>query len=141
MSNYILNGIMGFCVGDALGVPVCYFERAKLRNDPVIDMRAYGSHDQPAGTWSDNVSLTLCLMDSLTEGLDYKETMGNFLKWLDEADYTPHGKTFVERNSIKNAIKRFSDGITPLECGGKSENDNGNGSLMRILPILFYLRS
>ena len=34
---------------------------------------------------------------------------------------------------------RFRNGTAPLECGGTSEDDNGNGSLMRILPMAFYL--
>ena len=32
----------------------------------------------------------------------------------------------------------FIGGTSPLEYGGSSEYDNGNGSLMRILPLAFY---
>jgi len=35
---------------------------------------------------------------------------------------------------------RFGNGMDPLLCGGKEEGDNGNGSLMRILPLVFHLR-
>ena len=56
MSNHVLDGIMGLCVADALGVPVEFNSRERLKVDPVTDMRAYGSHNQPSGTWSDDTS-------------------------------------------------------------------------------------
>ena len=70
MRNRILDGVMGLCVADALGVPVEFNSREKLKANPVTDMRAYGTHNQPSGTWSDDTSMTLCLLDSLSEGLD-----------------------------------------------------------------------
>ena len=33
--------------------------------DPVTGMRAFGTHHQPAGTWSDDASLTFCLAETL----------------------------------------------------------------------------
>lgn len=51
---------MGLCVADALGVPVEFNSREKLKANPVTDMRAYGTHNQPYGTWSDDTSMTLC---------------------------------------------------------------------------------
>lgn len=141
MANHVLAGIMGLCVADALGVPVEFMDRETLKRNPVTGMRSYGTYHQPAGTWSDDTSMTLCLVESLTKGLDYHDIMTNFLRWLDEAAYTPHGEVFDVGNTTREALRRFSQGIPPLECGGTTERDNGNGSLMRILPIVFYLRS
>ncbi len=31
-------------------------------------------------------------------------------------------------------------GENPIECGGNTEMDNGNGSLMRVLPLAYYLK-
>ncbi|MGB4381424.1 MAG: ADP-ribosylglycohydrolase family protein, partial [Bacillota bacterium] len=73
MSNHVLSGVMGLCVGDALGVPVEFMDRDALRRNPVTGMRAYGTYNQPAGTWSDDTSMTLCLVDSLIKGLDYED--------------------------------------------------------------------
>ncbi|MRH41341.1 ADP-ribosylglycohydrolase [Aquibacillus halophilus] len=140
MRSTIVNGIMGLCVADALGVPVEFIDRESLQRNPVVDMRSYGTYNQPAGTWSDDTSMTLCLLDSLSNGLDYEDIMINFHKWLNEGAYTPHGEVFDIGISTKKALERFSKGIPPLECGGMTENDNGNGSLMRILPIVFYLQ-
>jgi len=141
MGNNIIDGIMGLCVADALGVPVEFVDRKTLRNEPVVDMRSYGTHNQPRGTWSDDTSMTLCLLDSLSSGLDYDDIMKKFLEWISQGAYTPHGEVFDVGISTRKALKRFLDGTLPLECGGITEQDNGNGSLMRILPILFYLQS
>ena len=141
MLNQISSAVMGLCVGDSLGVPVEFMNREELVKDPVIDMRSYGTYNQPAGTWSDDTSLTLCLLDSLAKGLDYNDIMQNFMKWYKDGDYTPFGQAFDIGVGTRNALRRFEAGTSPLECGGKREYDNGNGSLMRILPITFYLQS
>lgn len=141
MENRVLDGVMGLCVGDALGVPVEFIGRETLKRDPVVDMRSYGTYNQPAGTWSDDTSMTLCLVDSLAGGLDYNDIMTKFLAWYSENEYTPFGETFDVGNATRAAIIRFTEGRPALECGGTSEYDNGNGSLMRILPIVFYLQS
>ncbi|HEY8362311.1 MAG TPA: ADP-ribosylglycohydrolase family protein [Tissierellaceae bacterium] len=141
MSNIILDGIMGLAVGDALGVPVEFESRDALRENPVVGMRGYGTHNQPAGTWSDDTSLTLCLVDSLCIGLNYYHIMNNFIKWLDHGEFTPHGKAFGIGNTTNEALIRFKNGVPPLLCGGKDEHNNGNGSLMRILPILYFINS
>ena len=141
MENNVLNGIMGACVGDALGVPVEFENRATLKENLVIGMRSNGTYDQKAGTWSDDTSMTLCLIDSLSNGLDYSDIMTNFIKWINTGDYTPYGEVFDVGNATRKALMRFAGGIAALDCGGLGDNDNGNGSLMRILPILFYLQS
>lgn len=56
----VWDGMLGLCMGDALGVPVEFQSRAELDGEPVTDMRGYGSHSVPAGTWSDDTSMALC---------------------------------------------------------------------------------
>ncbi len=141
MRNYVLDGIMGLCVADALGVPVEFMERRSLKRNPVVNMREYGTYNQPKGTWSDDTSMTLCLLDSLSNGLDYDNIMTKFLDWFKKGEYTPYGQAFDIGNGTRRALMRFEEGTPALECGGKSDHENGNGSLMRILPIVFYLRS
>jgi ADP-ribosylglycohydrolase len=137
----ITGGIYGLCVGDALGVPVEFAARDELEKDPVTDMRGYGTYNMPPGTWSDDTSLTLCLLESLAQGLDYADIMQRFYSWLFESAYTPHGHTFDCGKTTMEAIYRFARGTEPVLCGGAAETDNGNGSLMRILPLAFYLVS
>lgn len=141
MKEKILGAIMGLCVGDALGVPVEFIGRESLRQYPVTGMRGHGVHDQPPGTWSDDSSMTLCLLDSLARGLNYTDIMQRFVSWMFEAQYTPYGEVFDIGGTTKKALFRFGRGTEALLCGGKSEYDNGNGALMRILPLIFYLHS
>jgi ADP-ribosyl-[dinitrogen reductase] hydrolase len=140
LSNNILSGIMGLVVGDALGVPVEFQDRETLRLNPVNDMMGYGTYNQAPGTWSDDSSMTLALLDSLKNGLDYEDIMDKFLAWYEEGAYTPHGQMFDIGIATSQALRRYREGYNALEAGGQDEYDNGNGSLMRILPILFYLQ-
>ena len=141
LKDQILGGILGLAVADALGVPVEFNDRETLRRNPVTDMKGYGTYNQPPGTWSDDTSLTLCLMDSLTHGLDYADIMQRFMSWKDKGKYTAHDEVFDIGIATRQALQRFSKGTAPLECGRTSEQDNGNGSLMRILPLAFHLHT
>lgn len=141
MKHKVHDAIMGLCIADALGVPVEFTDRESLKANPVVGMRGYGTYNQPPGTWSDDTSLTLCLLDSLATGLDYKDIMEKFKAWYTQGEYTPHGKVFDIGNATRQAIQRFIQGAEPLDCGGRDDRDNGNGSLMRILPLVFYLRA
>ena len=141
MSNKILDGIMGVCIGDSLGVPVEFVSREELRIAPVKEMRAGGTYNLPAGSWSDDSSMTLALLDSLKNGIDYKDIMQKFADWFEKGEYTPYGECFDIGIGTRKAIFRYWEGVEPLKCGGDKEYDNGNGSLMRILPIVFYFSS
>ena len=66
--NMIVSSIFGLAVGDALGVPVEFVKREKLTKNPIKTMIGYGTHNQEPGTWSDDTSLTLALMDGLKSG-------------------------------------------------------------------------
>lgn len=136
--EYILAGITGFVVGDALGVPVEFKKRKELKEIPVTDMEEFGTYNQPAGTWSDDSSMTLCTLDSLCNGLDYEDIMDKFSEWLLYGDYTPYKEVFDVGTSTSRAIMNYGRKLSPIQCGGKTEYDNGNGSLMRMLPIAFY---
>ena len=82
----ILGGLWGSLVGDALGVPVEFQNRDTRRLDPVVGMRAFGIHNQPAGTWSDDGALLLCSVESLNEkGLDTNDMGLRFLAWYDQS--------------------------------------------------------
>lgn len=131
--------ILGVAVGDALGVPVEFKKRGTFY---VTDMQGYGTHNQPAGTWSDDTSLTLALADNLLAGGDSPDlecVAWGFTEWYDKAAYTPHGKVFDVGNATAEAIKRLKKGVAPEKAGGTGERDNGNGSLMRIAPLTFYM--
>jgi ADP-ribosyl-[dinitrogen reductase] hydrolase len=132
-----LSGLMGLCIGDALGVPVEFTSRAERVKSPVTKMLGYGTWNQPPGTWSDDSSLTFCLAESLCRGYSLDAIANSFWRWYKEAYWTPRGELFDIGNTTHAAIMRLKQGILPREAGGKIENTNGNGSLMRILPMAY----
>ena len=141
MSNIWKDGMLGLIVGDALGVPVEFMSRTELMKNPVTGMREYGTHHQPRGTWSDDSSMALAELDSIrTVGtIDYTDMMERFSRWCMHGEYTPFGEVFDIGTATSRALMNYAKGIAPLESGGKAEWDNGNGSLMRILPVCLYL--
>jgi ADP-ribosyl-[dinitrogen reductase] hydrolase len=141
MDNKIKSGLFGLAIGDALGVPVEFESRAFLKENPVTEMRGFGTHNQPIGTWSDDSSLTFCLVESLCKDFDLSDIARNFVKWYSRELWTPHGEVFDIGIATRNAIHNIGKGHEPELCGGFEEKDNGNGSLMRILPLVFYLES
>lgn len=136
----VFSGLYGLFVGDAVGVPAEFQSRAMLKRNPVTDMANGGVHGQSAGTWSDDSSMALCLLVSLLERgvLDATDMMERFTRWLD-GDYTPHGECFDCGHTCVKAISKFQHGTPAAECGGTGINSNGNGSLMRILPLVYPL--
>ena len=130
-----LGGLWGSIIGDALGVPVEFKSRAEIAQAPVTDMRGYGTHRQPAGTWSDDSSLLLCTAESLLNGFDMQDLGHRFVRWLDEGYWTPWNDVFDVGIATRDAIQRIAQGRAPEQAGSSSEQSNGNGSLMRILPV------
>jgi len=139
--NKVLDALIGMAVGDALGVPVEFLSRDFLKTSPVVEMTGYGTHNQPAGTWSDDSSLAFCMAESLCEGYDLAKIAKNFVRWYQENHWTPHGKVFDIGVATSKALRQVRDGVNPLVAGGATEYDNGNGSLMRILPLVFYIQN
>lgn len=136
----IKAALFGMAVGDALGVPVEFKSREALRMSPVKDLTGHGSWDQPPGTWSDDSSLAFCLTESLIDGYDLKKIAGSFIQWYEKGYWGAHHKVFDVGGATRFAIERLMNGASPAVSGGMMEEDNGNGSLMRILPLLFYIR-
>ncbi len=135
----VKDGICGFVVGDALGVPVEFYSRKELEENPVVDMEGYGTYNQPKGTWSDDSSMTIATMYSILNKkcIDYADIMDEFCKWAFEGKHTPHGERFDIGNTTSRGLDRYRKGEEPLKSGGTSTHDNGNGSLMRILPLAY----
>ena len=96
--DMVRSGIYGLAVGDAAGVPAEFKSRLRLSWHPVRGMTGGGYHGQQAGTWSDDTSMTLCLMDSIShmDGIDLTDIMECFMKWLNEGEYTPWGEASPE---------------------------------------------
>ena len=139
--------IIGHAIGDALGVPVEFKSREKLEENPVVGMSGYGTHNVPAGTWSDDTSMTLCLLESLGRlgTVDYDDIMKIFVDWMKRGEFTATYTVFDIGIATRHALMSYEPDsklvpkTAPLLCGGAKERDNGNGSLMRIAPMALYL--
>jgi ADP-ribosylglycohydrolase len=124
-----------------LGVPVEFTSRNELAKSPVTKMLGYGKWNQPPGTWSDDSSLTFCLAESLCRGYSLDAIANSFWRWYKHAYWTPRGEIFGIGESTHAVIMRLKQGISPLQVGGISEMSNGNGSLMRILPMAYCYKT
>jgi ADP-ribosylglycohydrolase len=135
--DQILGGLWGSLVGDALGVPVEFIDRATVQLNPVNSMREFGTHNQPRGTWSDDGAMILCTADSLLNHEFSMADMGErFVRWMNDGLWTANGDVFDVGATTSAALRRMVKGILADQAGGQSEDNNGNGSLMRILPVV-----
>ncbi|AIK40050.1 ADP-ribosylglycohydrolase family protein [Bacillus pseudomycoides] len=134
----VLPTLYGGILGDLMGVPVEFKQRGSFH---IQDIVGYGTYNQPPGTWSDDTSLTLCLIENIMEEGTTESLLEKFVQYQDEGYYTPFGKMFDIGNATAEAIRRFKEGTSPDKCGGDSEYDNGNGAIMRISPLVFLLHN
>jgi ADP-ribosylglycohydrolase len=140
--------LLGVAVGDALGVPVEFNSRQTIAHNPITDMIGFGSYNLPAGTWSDDSSLTFCLAEAITnKGYDLPMMASNFCRWKENGWWTARNQVFdigittsKSITRLHNILKTSNDfkEFGELKFSG-DEYDNGNGSLMRISPLLFYI--
>lgn len=127
MAN-IRDCVYGQAVGDALGVP---FEFRGRDTFECTGMVGFGTHGQPAGTWSDDTSMTLAICDSYRElgRIDTDDIRTRFLAWYRDGAYTCDGLFDIGNATAQALIAGH---------GLSSERDNGNGSLMRTVPLAFF---
>ena len=139
--NIWLDGIMGIIIGDALGCPVQFMERDELKERGLVtEMEGHGTYDMPVGTWTDDGSMTIATLDSINAlgKIDLEDIMTSFVDWYEDGEYTPFGEPFDIGNTCSFAIEAYEKDHDLLTCGRTSDRSNGNGSLMRIIPVCLY---
>lgn len=150
LSTLTCSALIGQAVGDAFGVPVEFLSRAEVRALGIRDMVGCDTPDHPntkwaaiipAGSWSDDTSMTLASMASFANcggRFDPRDQMTQFVNWWENKQYCCLNMPFGLGGSVAKALDRFVRGGDPSECGGREFNTNGNGALMRILPFSLY---
>jgi ADP-ribosyl-[dinitrogen reductase] hydrolase len=128
-------GVWGFIVGDALGVPFEFKTREDMYKSPATGMTGGGMHDQPPGTWSDDTSMMLCVMENGHDGGGTYGLADLFLRWAYEGYQTPHGEVFDIGVTTRIALEKYKK--DKKISGLNDERSAGNGSLMRCLPYAF----
>lgn len=141
--NIWLDGMMGVVVGDALGCPVQFLSRDRIKNRPqgaVVGMEAGGAYNMPEGTWTDDSSMAIATMAGIIEKgeADPDDIMARFVKWELKGAYTPFGEAFDQGGTCTSAIYNYIEKRDINTCGSTGEYANGNGALMRIMPVCLY---
>lgn len=136
MSN-IRDAVWGFIVGDALGVPYEFTERAIMKRYPAADMVGYGTYDQPSGTWSDDSSLMMLVLENIINKGTSKDLAALFIRWYKEGYMTAHGNVFDIGDTTKKAFENLIRDKKPLFSAEHKNCAAGNGTLMRCLPYAF----
>ena len=136
MKERLFATLYGGIVGDLMGVPVEFKKRGTFH---VEDVMGYGTYNQPPGTWSDDTSLTLCLVENIIEKGDTRSLMDKFVRYMEQGYLTPFGEMFDIGITTAEAVSSYKKGVVPEQCGKTGEFDNGNGTLMRIAPLVFVL--
>jgi len=145
LSDRLAGGLIGLLVGDALGVPYEFHPPERLPplaeiefTPPAAFRRAH--HGTPPGAWSDDGAQALALLASLLDcgRLDLDDFSGRLLAWADHGVYAVDGRVFDIGGQTSHAFGRLRAGVSPTEAGPRGEWDNGNGSLMRVLPLALW---
>jgi ADP-ribosyl-[dinitrogen reductase] hydrolase len=130
--------LLGLACGDAVGTTVEFTARGRFT--PVADMIGGGVFDLPAGAWTDDTSMALCLASSLTElgEFDAVDQMRRYWRWVDEGYLSSTGRCFDVGNTVYDALKRFQQTGEPYS-GSTDPRSAGNGCIMRLAPVpMFY---
>lgn len=139
MKEKIISSIYGAAIGDALGVPVEFLRRENLNKNPVKCMMGHGTHNQPAGTWSDDTSMILATMDGICKGNTAEDLMKCYHNWIFKAKYTARNEVFDYGNTTIMALRAYDKNKEQPDIHGLTGSEsNGNGSLMRVLPYGLY---
>jgi ADP-ribosyl-[dinitrogen reductase] hydrolase len=144
----IRGGLYGLLVGDALGVPYEFHSASEIPDEHEIEMvpptgfrRAHAG--VPTGTWSDDGAQALCLLNSLSRdtSLDLDDFAGELVAWYQTGHMTPDGNVFDVGIQTRRALHALKRGVDATMSGPRTECDNGNGALMRCLPVAFVATS
>lgn len=145
MKNLARDILLGITVADSIGAPVefCPFDEINLKevglnykNTP-NRLHGFGTWNKPVGTFTDDSSMALCTAEYVvSESDNLNDLMRLFEKWRDKGYWTADGEMFDIGRTTNIAISNFQQTNDWKRSGLSKENDNGNGSLMRILPVL-----
>lgn len=135
--NAVKNSIISFVSGDVIGLNLIFIPKKILQESNVEDLIKSSNSNIPYGVWSDDSSMTLCTVKSIidTKSIDLEDISKKFIAWFDDGFMTPYDKAFDIGRTTYQALYNRNGNILK---GSDDIKSNGNGSLMRILPISLY---
>jgi ADP-ribosyl-[dinitrogen reductase] hydrolase len=137
LEDRALGAFLGLAVGDALGTTL---ECAWRDKQPLhTEMIGGGPFQLAAGVWTDDTQMALALAESLAAngGLDERDLMERFVRWLRHGEYSPTGRCFDCGNITRAALERFERTGQPI-AGSQNTDSAGNGCLMRLSPVAIW---
>ena len=128
------GALLGLAVGDALGTTVEFKPPGTFA--PVTDMVGGGPFGLPAGAWTDDTSMALCLAESLVEcrGFDPIDQLERYLRWYRDGYLSSTGSCFDIGGATRAALERFEATREPYP-GDADPDAAGNGPLMKLAPV------
>jgi len=129
--------LLGLAAGDAVGTSVEFEERGSFL--PVTDMIGGGPFGLRPGEWTDDTSMALCLAESLLErkGFDAQDQMERYCRWWRKGHLSSNGRCFDIGGTVRQALRHFERTGEPF-AGSEAADAAGNGSLMRLAPVVLY---
>lgn len=143
--DQILGGLYGLLIGDAVGVPYEFHAASELPSFAELEMvppqgflRAHTG--VPTGTWSDDGAQTLCLLDSLVEcsQMNLRHFSNKLWAWYNQGLWAVDGEVFDVGIQTGASLQAFFKGVPPEQAGLVYPNGQGNGALMRVLPLALW---
>jgi ADP-ribosyl-[dinitrogen reductase] hydrolase len=134
------GALVGLAAGDALGTTVEF--RPPGSFEPLTGIVGGGPFGLPAGAWTDDTSMALCLAESLVErrGFDPVDQLRRYVRWYREGHLSSTGACFDIGVATRKALERFERTGEPYP-GDADPEAAGNGPLMRLAPVaLAYVR-
>lgn len=143
--NKVKGGLFGLLIGDALGVPYEFYEKEYIPSKNLIEFEPPSGfkktyEDVKSGTWSDDGAQALCLFESLIKNnrLDMNDFSNELIQWYDYGKWAVDNYVFDVGMQTENALILCKKGISPLKSGFVNPEGKGNGSLMRVLPLVLW---
>ena len=132
-----VGALLGLACGDAVGTTVEFSARGTFQ--PLTDMVGGGPFGLKPGEWTDDTSMALCLADSLLtrEAFDPVDQLERYVRWWREGYLSANGRCFDIGNTVRTALHEFERTSRP-DCGPLSINSAGNGSIMRLAPVVLF---
>lgn len=144
-TDRIAGGLWGLLVGDAVGVPYEFYLPQYLPPYAELDMtppagfaRAHAS--VPVGTWSDDGAQALALLASLLhhQQFDMQDFAQRLVNWYEHGYMAVDYQVFDIGVQTAQVLRKILLGVPVAEAAVNDEHANGNGALMRVLPLALW---
>ena len=148
MHEKIKSSIYGFIIGDILGVPVEFYKRSYLKENPITDMVNNKHRGTTIGFYSDDSAMTLCTMKGIIDNPNvfdsrlHKSIMDNYILWVKDGYMSANNRCFGIGGTTFESLNKYRKSKSLddyCEINIESERKAGNGALMRILPLVLAL--